>query len=99
LVPGRKKPGLKAGAFSPALLVPVATTGTNGRYKPGLKAFFPPVPASIDLRRGWSSDRSGRDWRLTKEEDKGTGEEEIRREKDKVGSTFLFPARVNRAYS
>jgi hypothetical protein len=32
-----------AGAFSPALLVPVATTGTNGLYKPGLKAFFPPV--------------------------------------------------------
>jgi hypothetical protein len=27
----------------PALLVPVATTGTNGHYKPGLKAFFPPV--------------------------------------------------------
>jgi hypothetical protein len=43
LVPVRKQPGLKAGAFSPALLVPVATTGTNGLYKPGLKAFFPPV--------------------------------------------------------
>jgi hypothetical protein len=38
LVPVRKKPGLKAGAFSPALLVPVATTETNGLYKPGLKA-------------------------------------------------------------
>jgi hypothetical protein len=29
LVPVHKQPGLKAGAFSPALLVPVATTGTN----------------------------------------------------------------------
>jgi hypothetical protein len=43
LVPVRKQPGLKAGAFSPALLVPVATTGTNERYKPGPMAFFPPV--------------------------------------------------------
>jgi hypothetical protein len=43
LVLVRKQPGIKAGAFSPALLVPVATTGTNGLYKPGLKAFFPPV--------------------------------------------------------
>jgi hypothetical protein len=43
LVPVRKQPGLKTGAFSPALLVPVATTRTNGLYKPGLKAFFPPV--------------------------------------------------------
>jgi hypothetical protein len=44
LVPVRKQPELKeAGAFSPALLVLVATTGTNGLYKPGLKAFFPPV--------------------------------------------------------
>jgi hypothetical protein len=34
LVPVRKQPGL------PALLVPVATTGTNGLYKPELKAFF-----------------------------------------------------------
>jgi hypothetical protein len=25
------------------LLVPVAETGINGLYKPGLKAFFPPV--------------------------------------------------------
>jgi hypothetical protein len=25
------------------LLVPVATTGTNGLYKPRLKTFFPPV--------------------------------------------------------
>jgi hypothetical protein len=25
------------------LLVPVAKTGINGLYKPGLKAFFPPV--------------------------------------------------------
>jgi hypothetical protein len=40
LVPVRKQPGLKAGAFSPALVVPVATTGTNGLYKPELKAFF-----------------------------------------------------------
>jgi hypothetical protein len=38
LVPVRKQPGLKAGAFSPALLVLVAITGTNGLYKPGLKA-------------------------------------------------------------
>jgi hypothetical protein len=43
LVPVRKQLGLKAGAFNPALLVSVATTGTNGLYKPGLKAFFPPV--------------------------------------------------------
>jgi hypothetical protein len=43
LVPVRKQPELKAGAFSPALLVPVATTETNGLYKPGLKAFFLPV--------------------------------------------------------
>jgi hypothetical protein len=43
LVPARKQPGLKAGAFSPAWLVPVAETGINGLYKPGLKAFFPPV--------------------------------------------------------
>jgi hypothetical protein len=43
LVPVRKQPGLKVGAFSPALLVPVATTGTNGPYKPGLMVFFPPV--------------------------------------------------------
>jgi hypothetical protein len=43
LVPIRKQPGLKAGAFSPALLVPVATTGTNEPYKLGLMAFFPPV--------------------------------------------------------
>jgi hypothetical protein len=43
LVPVRKQPGLKAGAFSPALLVPVATTGINGRYKPEPMAFFPPV--------------------------------------------------------
>jgi hypothetical protein len=41
------KPGQKARAFSPALLVPVATTGINGLYKPGLKAFFPPVSAQI----------------------------------------------------
>jgi hypothetical protein len=40
LVPARKQPGLKAGAFSPAWLVPVAKTGINGVYKPGLKAFF-----------------------------------------------------------
>jgi hypothetical protein len=43
LVPVRKQSGLKAGAFSPTLLIPVATTETNGLYKPGLKAFFPPV--------------------------------------------------------
>jgi hypothetical protein len=30
LIPVRKQPGLKAPAFSPALLVPVATTRTNG---------------------------------------------------------------------
>jgi hypothetical protein len=29
----------------PALLVPVAIVGTNGLYKPGLMAFFPPVQA------------------------------------------------------
>jgi hypothetical protein len=40
LVPVHKRPGL---AFSRALLVPVAETGINGLYKPGLKAFFPPV--------------------------------------------------------
>jgi hypothetical protein len=43
LVPVHKRPGLKAGAFSRALLVPVAETGINGLDKPGLKAFFPPV--------------------------------------------------------
>jgi hypothetical protein len=43
LVPARKQPGLKAGAFSLAWLIPVAETGINGLYKPGLKAFFPPV--------------------------------------------------------
>jgi hypothetical protein len=47
LVPVRKQPGLKDEAFSPALLVPVATTGTNGRYRPGPMAFFPPVSAEI----------------------------------------------------
>jgi hypothetical protein len=40
LIPVRKQPGLKAGVFNPALLVPVVITGTNGFYKPGLKAFF-----------------------------------------------------------
>jgi hypothetical protein len=40
LVPFQKRPGLKAGAFSRALLVPVAATGINGLYKSGLKAFF-----------------------------------------------------------
>jgi hypothetical protein len=49
LVPARKQPGLKAGAFSPAWLVPVAEIGINGLYKPGLKAFFPPVPDPL----GW----------------------------------------------
>jgi hypothetical protein len=60
LVPVRKQPGLKAGAFSPALLVPVvATTGTNGRYKPGPMAFFPPVRASTSLpRQDWSQSAS-----------------------------------------
>jgi hypothetical protein len=48
LVSVHKQPGLKAGAFSPALLVPVATTGTNGLYKPGLKAFFLPVSKDLD---------------------------------------------------
>jgi hypothetical protein len=43
MVPVRKQPGLKAGAFSRALLVPVAETRINGLYKPGLKAFFLPV--------------------------------------------------------
>jgi hypothetical protein len=43
LVPARKQPGLKAGAFSLTWLVPIAETGINGLYKPGLKAFFPPV--------------------------------------------------------
>jgi hypothetical protein len=51
LVPARKQPGLKAGAFSPAWLVPVAETGINGLYKPGLKAFFPPVFASISIHK------------------------------------------------
>jgi hypothetical protein len=46
LVPVHKRPGLKAGAFSRALLVPVAATEINGLYKPGLKAFFPPVPVT-----------------------------------------------------
>jgi hypothetical protein len=32
------------------LLVPVAETGINGLYKPGLKAFFPPV-----LDHAWST--------------------------------------------
>jgi hypothetical protein len=40
LVPVRKQPG----AFSLALLVPVATTETNGHYKPKPMVFFPPVP-------------------------------------------------------
>jgi hypothetical protein len=43
LVPVHKQPGLKALAFSPALLVLVASTGTNEPYKPGPMAFFPPV--------------------------------------------------------
>jgi hypothetical protein len=51
LVPVHKQPGLKAGAFSPALLIPVATTGTNGLYKSGLKVFFPPVLQVIVV--GW----------------------------------------------
>jgi hypothetical protein len=46
LVSVRKQSGLKAGTFSPALLVPVATTGTNTPYKLGLMTFFPPVPTS-----------------------------------------------------
>jgi hypothetical protein len=48
LVLVRQQPGLKAGAFSPALLVPVATTGINGLYKPGLMAFFPPVYKAVN---------------------------------------------------
>jgi hypothetical protein len=47
LVPVRK-------AFSSALLVPVATTETNGRYRPGAMVFFPPVLLWMDchvLRR------------------------------------------------
>jgi hypothetical protein len=47
LVPAPKQPGLKAGAFSPAWLIPVAEIGINGLYKPGLKAFFPPVMALL----------------------------------------------------
>jgi hypothetical protein len=43
LVPVRKQPGLKAPPFSPALLVPVAPTETNGPYKPRPMAFFPLV--------------------------------------------------------
>jgi hypothetical protein len=40
----------KAGAFSPALLVPVATTETNEPYKPGLMAFFYQCPVvSLDV--------------------------------------------------
>jgi hypothetical protein len=49
LIPVRKQPGLKVGAFSPTLLVPVAITGTNVRYKPGPMAFFPPVSIFPDL--------------------------------------------------
>jgi hypothetical protein len=40
LVPVRKQPGLKVPAFSPALLVLIAPTGTNGPYKLGPMAFF-----------------------------------------------------------
>jgi hypothetical protein len=47
LVPAGKQPGLKAGAFSLAWLVPVAETGINVHYKPGLKAFFPPVSDEV----------------------------------------------------
>jgi hypothetical protein len=37
------------------LLVPVAETGINGLYKPGLKAFFPPVRhLSINIE-GWKN--------------------------------------------
>jgi hypothetical protein len=43
LVPGCKQPGLKAEAFSAILLVPVATTETNKRYKLRPMAFFPKV--------------------------------------------------------
>jgi hypothetical protein len=52
LVPVPKQPGLKAGAFSRALLVPVAATGINRLYKPGLKAFFPPVSYDHGLIQG-----------------------------------------------
>jgi hypothetical protein len=45
-----KKPGLKAEAFSPALLVSVALIETNGPYKLGLKAFFPPVERNKPLQ-------------------------------------------------
>jgi hypothetical protein len=34
------------------LLVPVATTGTNGLYKPGLKDFFPPVACGVSPNSG-----------------------------------------------
>jgi hypothetical protein len=50
LVPVPKQPGLKAGAFNRALLVPVAATGINGLYKPGLKAFFPPVAVIREIQ-------------------------------------------------
>jgi hypothetical protein len=36
LVPGCGTTGTKEGTFSPDLLVPVATTGTEGPYQPGL---------------------------------------------------------------
>jgi hypothetical protein len=48
LVPIHKQPGLKAGAFNPALLVPVATTETNRLYKPRLKTFFSVCHISMD---------------------------------------------------
>jgi hypothetical protein len=57
LVPVRKQPGLKAGAFSPVLLVPVTTTETNGLYKPGLKALFPPMWLGVRFRSGTGGTR------------------------------------------
>jgi hypothetical protein len=55
LVPVRKQPGLKASTFSPALLVPVAPTGTNEPYKPGPMALFPPVVRKTELQSCRSS--------------------------------------------
>jgi hypothetical protein len=51
LVPVRKQPGLKPEAFSSTLLVPIVTTGINGRYRPESMAFFPLVLVRYAGRR------------------------------------------------
>jgi hypothetical protein len=38
------------------LLVPVAATEINGLYKPGLKAFFPPVKVAQELEEDMDLD-------------------------------------------